>query len=89
MNAEIKDTITKCAICNTLKPEQCRELIKQHEVPDKPWSMVGTDLFMFNNQTYIVAVDYYSNFIEMDRLRDYSSKTTIKVLRDTRYLSVR
>ena len=81
MNAEIKDAITKCTICNTLKPEQCREPIRQHEVPDRPWSKVGTDLFVFNNQTYIVAVDYYSNFIEMDRLRDASSRTTIKVLK--------
>ena len=51
MNAEIKDTIAKCTICNTLKPEQCREPIRYHEVPDRPWCKVGTDLFTFNNQT--------------------------------------
>ena len=56
MNAEIKDTITKCAICNTLKLEQYREPIKQQDVADRPWSKVGTDLFMFNNQAYIVTI---------------------------------
>ena len=81
MNAEIKDAISKCTICNTLKLEQCQEPLRPHEVPDRPWSKVGTDLFTFKNQTYIVAVDYYSNFIEMDRLRESSSKTTIKALK--------
>ena len=81
MNAEIKDTIAKCTICNTFKPEQCREPVRPHELPDRPWSKVGTDLFVYNNPTYIVAVDYYSNFIEMDRLRDSSSKTAIKALK--------
>ena len=81
MNAEMKDAISKCTICNTLKLEQCQEPLRPHEVPDRPWSKVGTDLFTFKNQTYIVAVDYYSNFIEMDRLRESSSKMTIKALK--------
>ena len=41
-----------------LKPEQCTEPIRHHELSDRPWSKVGTDLFTFNNQTYVVAVDY-------------------------------
>ena len=77
----MKDAISKCTICNTLKLEQCQEPLRPHEVPDRPWSKVGTDLFTFKNQTYIVAVDYYSNFIEMDRLRESSSKMTIKALK--------
>ena len=83
MNAEIKDAITKCTICNTLESEQCKEPLRPHELPDRLWSKVGTDLFTFSNQTYIVAVDYYSNFIEMDRLRESSSRTTIKLLKPT------
>ena len=69
MNAEIKDCITKCSICNTVRPEQCREPLMSHEVPDRPRAKVGTDLFTYNRQTYIVTVDYYSNFIEMEKLR--------------------
>ena len=40
-----------------LKPEQCTEPIRHHELSDRPWSKVGaesTDLFTFNNQTYVV-----------------------------------
>ena len=52
-----------------------------HEVPSRPWVKVGTDLFTFKNQIYMVTVDYYSNFIEMDRVRNSSSRTVIKVLK--------
>ena len=41
----------------------------------------GRDLFTFKNQIYMVTIDYYSNFIEMDRLRNSSSSTVIKVLK--------
>ena len=37
MNAQLKDFILKCDICNTFKPD-----------PSIPWQKVGTDLFLFN-----------------------------------------
>ena len=56
MNPVIKDCISKCSICNTVRPEQCREPLMPHEVPDRPWAKVGTDLFTFNRQAYMITV---------------------------------
>ena len=81
MNAEIRDFVSQCSVCNTLRPEQCREELKPHELPTRPWSKVGTDLFTFDGKNYIVTVDYYSNFIEMDKLSDTTSKTAIETLK--------
>ena len=81
MNSEIQDCIAKSSVCNMIKPEQCREPLMSHEVPSRPCVKVGTDLFTFKNQIYMVTVDYYSNFIKMDRLRNSSSRTVIKVLK--------
>ena len=52
-----------------------------YEVPNRPWVKVRTDLFVFKKQINMVTVDYYSNFIEMHRLRNSSSSTVIKVLK--------
>jgi len=30
-----------------------------HEIPTRPWSRVGADLFEINNQKYLIMVDYY------------------------------
>ncbi|PFX27310.1 Uncharacterized protein K02A2.6 [Stylophora pistillata] len=43
--------------------------------------MVGTDLFEFESKPYLLTVDYYSKFIEVDRLQDMRSKATIKILK--------
>ena len=81
MNAEMRDHVAQCSVCNSFRPEQRREELKPHELPDRPWSKVGTDLFTFDGKNCIVTVDHYSNFIEMDQLTETTSHTTIKTLK--------
>ena len=81
MSAQLKDLIDKCSICQSVKPEQASEPLQPHPVPDRPWQRVATDLFTFENRNYLVLVDYYSNFIELDYLSDTSSQTVIHKLK--------
>ena len=34
----------------------------QHELPTHPWKIIGTDLFMIGQDTYLLICDYYSKF---------------------------
>ena len=34
----------------------------QHELPTRPWQIVGTDLFAIREDTYLLICDYYSKF---------------------------
>ena len=43
-------------------------------VPTLPRESIATDLFELRGKDYLVTVDYYSNFIEVDRL--YSKTST-------------
>jgi len=54
--------------------------LQPHEVPWLPWETVGSDLFELNKENYLVLVDYYSQFIEIKKLGDLSSATTIKAI---------
>ena len=81
MNAEIKDYVSNCSICNTLRPSQCREPLRPYEIPERPWSKVATDLFTFNGENFVVIVDFYSNFIEMEKINRTSSQAVIQVLK--------
>ena len=83
MSAEIKDYVSGCSVCNTLQPLQCHEPLKSHDIPNQPWSKVATDLFTFNGDNYIVIVDYYSNCLEIDRLRSTSSNAVMQSLKKT------
>ena len=31
-----------------------------HDIPIRPWDMVGRDMFTLNNKNYLCIVDYHS-----------------------------
>ena len=81
MNSDLKDFILKCDVCNSYKPEQPREPLMPHEFPSRPWQKVGTDLLQFDGRQYLITVDYYSPFFEVDKLETTDSRTFINKLK--------
>ncbi|XP_046863366.1 uncharacterized protein LOC124457124 [Xenia sp. Carnegie-2017] len=68
MNLEIEAEVRKCEICDAHKSHQQKESLQSHTVPHRPWSKVGADLFELNGRSYLLMVDYYSGFFEIDYL---------------------
>lgn len=81
MNAQIKDSIEKCDVCRTYSTKQQKETMIPHEVPNRPWAKVGTDIMTFDSNDYLVTVDYFSNFWEIDYLPKATSNTVIQKLK--------
>ena len=44
-----------------------------HEVPQRPWEKLAVDLLTQDQKDFLVTVDYYSGFWELDRLRTTDS----------------
>ena len=80
MYAQLREAILKCSVCLTHRPAQPREPLKPHELPDRPWHTVATDMFEVNGSIYSVLVDYYSNYVEIDRLPSSSAAQVIRTL---------
>ena len=51
------------------------------EVPSRPWEKITTDIVTLDDKDYLVTIDYYSNFWEVDRLPSIKASTTILKLR--------
>ena len=81
MTSEIKQFVAVCEICRQFETANQKETLMPHEVPDRPWEVVGTDLFELEGVDYLVAVDYFSNFWEVDRLDDTQAKTVVRKLK--------
>ncbi len=81
MNAEIESAVKNCDKCATYQNKLQREPLQSSEVPELPFSVVGTDLFEFKSKHYLLLVDYYSKFIEVDELDNESSYCTIQTLK--------
>lgn len=81
MNAEIEDLVTDCPECQKLQNKQEREEMISMPVPEIPWVEVGTDIFEFKGEHFILTVDYFSKFIEVDKLPDMSSASTVTAIK--------
>ena len=77
MNSDIDETVKNCTKCAVFQRKQPSEPLIPTETSGLPFMMVGTDL---ESNTYLLTIDYYSKFIEVNRLQDLGSKATIEVL---------
>ena len=77
INADIRDTISKCEACQQYKNHQGTEPLMNHEIPDKPWKKVGTDLFKIQRITYLIVVDFYFKCFEINKLLNNTSPKVI------------
>ena len=55
MTPEIKQFVSVCDACRTYETENQKETLIPHEVPDRPYSKVGTDLFDFEGKDYLIT----------------------------------
>ena len=81
MNAEIKEYISQCETCLQFNNKQQKETLMSHELADRPWDRVGVDLFELGTQSFLVTVDYFSNFWEVDVLDSVTTNTVIRKLK--------
>lgn len=55
----IRDVIMNCPARLTFKNSQQKEPLINREVATRPWQIIGTDLFYFNEKQYLLIVDTY------------------------------
>ena len=81
INSEIADMISVCEPCNNSRRKQTKETLHSHDIPNLPWTKLGTDLFSISEKNYLVTVDYYSDFFELDELKSKSAPEVIEKLK--------
>ena len=77
MQAEVKEKVTQCSTCNAFQAKQQKEPMLSHDIPSRPWSIVSQDLFTYKNEDYLITVDHYSDFWEVDKITGDTTAATI------------
>ena len=80
INTQIEDMIKSCDICQHNKKAQQKETMITTEVLDYPFQMIRTDLFHWNGQDFLLVLDYYNQYWDIERLYNTESETVIKKL---------
>ena len=81
MNDEIKQFVSKCETCRKFERAQPNEPLNPTIPATRPYEKVGSDLFQFDGKDYLITVDYFSDFFEVDKLDKTTSKAVIKKLK--------
>ena len=78
MCSEIEKLIQGCLVCQEKQNANAKEPLLPRKIPERPWQVVASDLFSLEKVNYVIVVDYYSRFFEIERLKDTLSSTVVK-----------
>ena len=67
INKDIEAKVQKCEICQESQNTQTKETVDHMKfLLGHTWQVVGTDLFTWNEDEYLLMWDYYSKFPSSD-----------------------
>ncbi len=70
---QIEHIVQTCPTCLKFQSKQQKEPMISHPKPDRPWQIIGSDIFELNGKKYLLLVDYYSGYFEVDELTTTTS----------------
>ena len=77
MSKEIGEFISSCRICLEGRMKNAKEPMIPSDIPLRPWAKIGMDILEHQGRSYLVAMDYYSKWIEFDRINKKSAHDVI------------
>ncbi len=75
MKADIRDMCNACSKCAQFKAINPKEPMQSQPIPERPWQFVSQDLATFETGNYLITVDHFSDFVEVDELDNTLSST--------------
>ena len=84
MNNQLKKFIATCKVCNAFQNKNQKETLMSHEIPNRRWSKVGSDIFKWQGGHYLVLVDYYNDLIEFGLMRNQTAAEIINLFFDAK-----
>ena len=77
---DIEQFVAACKMCQHFAPDSPEPLIPS-TLPERPWQVLATDLFLHNDKHYIVTVDYYSRYFELQQLKSQTAEHVVSALK--------
>ena len=81
MSEQIEGMIKECTVCLQNQRQNSKEELQPHEIPNRVWTKIGTDLFTYEGHDYVVCIDYYSKFPEVRKLDATTSRGVVSALK--------
>ena len=80
LSIQIEELVKECRTCINTRRNHAEPMIPSR-LPERPWQKVGTDLFHWKGQKFVLVVDYFSRYCEIGVLRKSTSQEVIDRLK--------
>ena len=80
LSTQLKNLVEACDTCARDRVHH-KEPLMPSDIPERPWEVVGADLFEWNQHQYLLIVDYLSRYIEIAKLSSTTSAAVIQHLK--------
>ncbi|XP_060083508.1 uncharacterized protein K02A2.6-like [Ylistrum balloti] len=80
MSKDIGDIVKDCLQCAKHRTDKAEPMVSS-VTPERPWKEVGTDLFYWKGNNYVLVVDYFSRYIEISKLMGTTSHIVVDHLK--------
>lgn len=81
MSDQIRETVSQCQKCAKFASSQQKFTMKSSQIPEYAFQFVSLDIFFWDSKgkqrKFLVTSDHYSDFFEVDELKDLTSKSVI------------
>ena len=77
------EMVLNCPICLERRSSNPKEPLIPHKVPDYPWQNIASDIFTWDDKNFLITVDYYSKYFEVQKLPSMKTSTIIAKLKTT------
>ena len=78
---DVEQMVTNCSVCADFAKKQPSEPLKPAIPPSLPWKKMGTDLFEFHGEHYLLSVCYLSKFPEVTKMKSLRSSAVVEELK--------
>jgi hypothetical protein len=68
MSKDIEEAVSQCSTCSKFQRQQSHEPLHQHEIPELPWQVLASNIFQLKGKLYLIMVDYYSKYPEVNQI---------------------
>ena len=81
MSVHIHEMVANCSLCADYGKRQPSEPLKPTVPPKFPWEKIGSDLFEFRGEHFLVSVCYHSKFPEVTKMESTKSSAVVDELK--------
>lgn len=78
LSRQIEDLVKQCRKCTARRINKKQPMIPR-VIPARPWQVISTDICYVKKCPYLIVVDYFLKFIEVNYLASLTSSETICV----------